>query len=187
MSYLSKVKIVPNDSYHVIRNCPKCGCKTHYINTNNFRVNANGNNIDVWLIYQCEKCKHTYNLTIYERVKPNSIPQESYHKFMANDRELAYIYGNQKKLFMKNRAEVDLEHLSYEIVAEEYKQEHGENGEKVITIYNPYAMKVRIDKVISEILEMSRNKVRTLIKEESIKVSGNYIGKMTQIILNDEV
>lgn len=185
MSYLKEVKIIPTDSYKVIRNCPKCGCKAHYINTNNFRVNANGNNIDVWLIYQCEKCKHTYNLTIYERVRPSSIPKESYRKFMANDKELARIYGNQKELFIKNRAEVDSEHLSYEIVPEKYKQE--QNEEKVMVIHNPYAIKIRIDKVLSEILEISRSKVKALIKDENIKVSGGYIGKLTQIIFKDDI
>ncbi|WP_455794937.1 hypothetical protein [Clostridium butyricum] len=43
----NKYKILPRKSYEIIRNCPKCGCKTNYINTNNFRVNANGKALDV--------------------------------------------------------------------------------------------------------------------------------------------
>ncbi|WP_084023929.1 DUF1062 domain-containing protein [Clostridium taeniosporum] len=39
----------------------KCNEKIHYINSGKFRVNANKNNIDIWLIYQCEKCKSTWN------------------------------------------------------------------------------------------------------------------------------
>lgn len=69
MSYLKKFEyeMVPNDSFGIIQNCPKCGRKTHFKNTEKFRVNANGNKLDIWLIYQCEECKHTFNPAIYER------------------------------------------------------------------------------------------------------------------------
>lgn len=38
MSYLRKIEyeIVLKDSFCIIRNCPKCGRKAHYINTKNF-------------------------------------------------------------------------------------------------------------------------------------------------------
>lgn len=39
--------------------CGGCRRKTEFVNTGRFRVNANGNRLDVWLIYQCERCKHT--------------------------------------------------------------------------------------------------------------------------------
>lgn len=52
-------------------------------------VNANGNRVDVWLIYRCKKCKHSWNLTIYERKKPAKIAPQEYELFMENDAELA--------------------------------------------------------------------------------------------------
>ncbi|HAH17569.1 MAG TPA: hypothetical protein DCL29_00905 [Eubacterium sp.] len=30
-----------------------------FVNSKRFRVNANGNSVDVWLIYRCKKCKHS--------------------------------------------------------------------------------------------------------------------------------
>ena len=74
-----------------------------FLNTGRFRVNANGNSVDVWLIYQCEKCKHSLNLTIYERIRPGRIPRELYEKFMENDEELAEIYGNDREFLKRNR------------------------------------------------------------------------------------
>ena len=87
MSYLTKIEyeIIPTESFSVIRNCSGCGIKMHYINTKRFRVNANGNKLDVWLIYQCEKCKHTLNLTIYERRTATSIPKEEYQRLLGNN------------------------------------------------------------------------------------------------------
>ena len=103
--------IQPRDSYVVLRKCPKCGCKMRFINTNNFRVNANGNLIDIWLIYQCEKCKHSYNLTIYERVKPSTIERKDYEDFLSNNITLALKYGKDKSMFDKNRAEIDVNQI----------------------------------------------------------------------------
>lgn len=59
-----------------------------------FRVNANGNRLDVWLIYRCKKCKHSWNLTIYERIRPSKIKQDDYKLFLENDYEFALKYGN---------------------------------------------------------------------------------------------
>lgn len=83
MSYLRKIEyeIVLKDSFWVIRSCPKCGRKTHYRNTNKFRINANGNKLDVWLIYHCTECKHTLNIAIYERKKVSSIPKKNINVF----------------------------------------------------------------------------------------------------------
>lgn len=63
--------------------------------------------LDVWLIYQCRKCKHTNNLTIYERVRKASLPTELYTGFIENDEELARTYGTDKSIFSKNKAEID--------------------------------------------------------------------------------
>ena len=79
--------------YTIIHKCGRCGKKTAFVSTRRFRVNANKNRLDVWLIYQCEKCRHTLNIPIYERVRAQKIPQELYEKFLANDGELAAHYG----------------------------------------------------------------------------------------------
>lgn len=97
MSYINSIKI--------LHKCSGCGKKMHFVNTGKFRVNANGNKVDVWLIYQCVKCKHSLNLTIYERKNPNRISQEEYQLFLENDEELALQYGNDKAFLKRNRVE----------------------------------------------------------------------------------
>ena len=77
----------------------------HFVNTGKFRVNANVNRVDVWLIYQCEKCKHSLNLTVYERVRPSRISGEEYRLFLENDETLAVKYGNDKEFLKRNRVE----------------------------------------------------------------------------------
>lgn len=185
MSYLvfDEYKINPTGSYKIIRNCASCGCKMHFVNTNNFRVNANGNMVDVWLIYQCEKCKHTYNLSIFERVNPSSINKEVYNRFLSNDVLLSKEYGNNKKLFIDNRAVIDNDSIEYEIVPTSDRSFDIEEG-NVLTITNPFDIKLRVDKVLSEILGINRTKVKNLIKDNTVICTKKYIGKREEIIIN---
>lgn len=93
-------------SLRVYHRCGGCGKKQEFINSGKFRVNANGNRVDVWLIYRCKKCKHSWNLTIYERVKPSRLEQEEYELFLANDDALAAVYGNDISFLKRNNAEL---------------------------------------------------------------------------------
>ena len=93
----------PNQKeFQVVHQCARCGKKAVFINTRRFRVNANKNKLDVWLIYQCEKCRHTLNIPICQRISPQKIPKELYEGFLANDGDLAARYGSDKALFKRN-------------------------------------------------------------------------------------
>lgn len=175
--------MIPKDPFRVIRSCPKCGGKTHFRNTGKFRVNANGNKLDVWLIYQCEQCKHTLNLTIYERKKVLSISKEEYQRFLNNDQQLAEMYGKNMQLFRKNQAEIDFDSVSYDferrkeaIAGSDTMESSGilessATGERpVIMINNPYQMKLRPEKQIAELLELSRSQVKELINKGEIEI-----------------
>ncbi len=185
MSYLKKIEyeMIPKDSFRVIRSCPKCGGKTRFKNTGKFRVNANGNKLDVWLIYQCEQCKHTLNLTIYERKKVSSVSKEEYQRFLSNDQQLAEMYGKNMQLFRKNQAEIDFDSVSYDferrkeaIAGSDAMESSGilessDAGERpVITINNPYQLKLRPEKQIAELLELSRSQVKELINKGEIEI-----------------
>ena len=89
----------------VYHRCGGCGKKQEFINSGKFRVNANGNRVDIWLIYRCKRCKHTWNLVVYERVRSSKISQTEYGQFMENDNELALKYGNDINFLKRNRAE----------------------------------------------------------------------------------
>ena len=99
------VVVIKMNSVRIFHRCGGCGKKQVFINSGKFRVNANGNRVDVWLIYRCKKCKHSWNLTIYERMRPSKINKEEYELFMENDYELALKYGNDIDFLKRNNAE----------------------------------------------------------------------------------
>ncbi len=174
MSYLKKIEyeIAVNESFSVIRSCAGCGRKTHFKNTKKFRVNANGNRLDIWLIYQCEKCKHTLNLAIYERERISSIAKEEYICFLNNDEQLAEIYGKNIQLFRKNKADIDFERVNYEYVKLcETEEKSDDLKEKIILkIHNSFELKIRPEKQIAEVLGLSRNQVKKMIQQKDIRL-----------------
>ncbi len=91
----------------VFHRCGGCGKKREFINSGKFRVNANGGKVDVWLIYRCRKCKHSWNLVVYERIRPAKIPADLLEKFFENDEETAVRYGNDRAFLKQNHAELN--------------------------------------------------------------------------------
>lgn len=164
MSYLNKYQweLVPDNLPIVKRNCPKCNQKSHYISNEKFRVNANKNNIDIWLIYQCEKCKSTWNMAIYERIKPNDINRYEYEKFLSNDKELAREYAFNLSVYNKNKAEVILEDVNYNLSQRKLEAYYINENELVIEIICKYPIEIRVDKLLSDKLGLSRSKIKDM-------------------------
>ncbi len=173
MSYLKKIEyeIVLKDSFWVIRNCPKCNRKTYFTNTKRFRVNANGNKLDAWLIYQCEECKHTLKIAIYERQKVSSISKKEYQYFLNNDEQFAEMYGKNVQLFRKNKATIDFEKVHYDFVKRNETIEYGDFKEQIIIVVNnPFQLKIRPEKQIAEILGLSRSEIKNLLDKGKIEL-----------------
>ena len=218
MSYLKKYQweLNPINLPIIRRNCPKCNEKSSYINTERFRVNANKSNIDVWLIYQCEKCKSTWNMTIYERIKPYDINKDEYEKFLSNDKELAREYAFDLSIYSKNKAEVILEDVNYELIQKELKayytcetptskiieardsrkkQVFGSllnENEFVIFIDCKYPIELRVDKLLSDKLGVSRSQIKSmhekgliLIKDDKNSLNAKVRDKMEIHVLKE--
>lgn len=175
MSYFRKYeyRMIPDSSFTVVRNCPGCGNKSHYINTKRFRVNANGNKLDIWLIYQCGKCRHTLNLSVYERRNVKRIPQEEYRGFLDNDEMLAEEYGRNFSFFQRNHAEIESDAISFhftDVSGECKKNEemiHYQQGD-LIVIENPYGLKIRPEKQAAEALGASRSQIKKMMENDRL-------------------
>lgn len=178
MSYLhtNEYTLVPTQSFTVLHNCSGCNSKSHFINTNRFRVNANGSKLDVWLIYQCRKCKHTLNMPIYERVKSNSIPRQEYELFLQNDEELAEQYGKTLSFFTQNRLVVDPEAQNFELI-DSSKQALTEacayEPDTYVKIRNPYHIQLRAEKVASLVFQLSRSALKKQLDSDKLKITKN--------------
>lgn len=175
MSYLNKYQweLIPENLPKVKRNCPKCNEKTHYVSCEKFRVNANKNNIDIWLIYQCEKCKSTWNMTIYERIKPKNINKHEYDKFLVNDKDLARQYAFNIGLYNRNKAEIILEDVTYKVIENKLEVYCMKEDELVIEFLCNYLIDMRVDKFLSDKIGLSRNEIKSMHKSGEFIIDGN--------------
>ena len=177
MSYQNKTeyrieyKILPTACYKIRKNCAGCGSKQIFVSTGNFRINANGNLLDVWLIYQCEKCKHTLNIPIYERVRAHKLSKEEYQAFLENNLKLAHQYGKDKAIFSRNHLEIAWDLLECELIP--IKTEIFDIQKDLINVFiqNPFEIPIREDKLLAEILSLSRSQVKKLLKEQRITIT----------------
>jgi hypothetical protein len=160
----AEYEIIPTETYKIVRNCAGCGSKTVYRSTDKVRVNANGKQIDVWLIYQCTKCKHTYNLPIHSRISKNRLNKAEYEAFLRNDRKIVYQYGLDRVLLQKNNVEI-LEEPAYVL------RDSGEDTEEgVIRFRNPYHLRIRHDRLIAECLKISRSEAKRVLENGVLSV-----------------
>ena len=91
------IKTVWNIQYltppQVLKYCKKCGKKTQFYSSGQFRINAQRKCLDIWLIYKCGCCETTWNAAISSRVTAQSMPLELLERFTCNDQQLAEKYA----------------------------------------------------------------------------------------------
>lgn len=182
MSYLETETwtLRPLSAFRIKRNCPKCNCKTDYVSTENFRINANGRCVDLWLIYQCEHCKSTYNLPVYERIRPERLAPGRYRQLMENDSRLALEIGVDRALFERNRAVIS-DSAPYEII----KSDITTANKRTIYIKNPYHLKIRLDSLLADGLSCSRSQIKRDI--EAGKITCTQIEPLEKAYIADGI
>lgn len=163
-----------NRSFRLIHTCAGCGKKQSFVNTGRFRLNANGNNLDIWLIYRCSKCSHTLNVPIFERVDRAKIDRDLYKKMLKNDIELAEKYGRNIGFLKSRKLEPD------PVTAELGLYDNNDkiavldiNTPQRIVIYNQCGIKLKAEKIVSLAFEISRSTAKKLIKSEKILILQN--------------
>lgn len=151
------VTVLPESAYEFSYRCPNCRTKRNYYSTNKFRVNANKHKIDIWLIYKCENCDSTKNLTLVERTNPENIDPILYDKFLQNNEELALKYGTDRRVFFQNNLSI-IQSTKYRIEGDEIKSDIFPAG-TIINVKNPYGLKIQPHKLIASVIGVSNTKL----------------------------
>ncbi|HOP11557.1 MAG TPA: DUF1062 domain-containing protein [Oscillospiraceae bacterium] len=171
---MQKWIITPIESPKVLRNCPKCGVVRKFACSNNFRVNANGRNIDVWLIYKCEDCDSTWNMTVLSRVKPEQIEKSLYTAFAKNNADTARKYAFDKSLLSHNHAVTDCSELRYTLEKQVIEDENN-----TIEMTCEYDFGLRLDRAVSEGLGISRTHAKSLLEQNNFSPKTRVYGTIT--------
>ena len=157
--------ITPGSAPAYIKRCSRCACE-RFESSGNFRVNANGSHIDVWLIYRCAKCGATWNIDILTRERAKSIPNELYRAFTDNDAETALKYSLRSDTLSRNNAVPDFGKVEFEIEGE-VPRGTKEDTVLIRMISEPPAI-VAAARLIAQKLGLSRSALKRLIERGGI-------------------
>lgn len=173
-----KCEIIALETPKILNNCHRCKKTTEFYCSDKFRVNAQQKSIDVWLIYKCMHCDSTWNYTILSRVNSNSIDKDLHVSFMENDRETAWNYAFQVGQLRKYCHGVNTD-IRYRVQMDPISV--GENSIE-IRLVSKYIFDLRIDKLLKEILGVSRTKLYQMFEDGNLITfpSINIKGKLKE-------
>ena len=126
-----------------------------------FRTNAQKKRIDVWLIYRCSACDETWNLPIHERVAIDDIAPDTFEAIARNDPVLAQRYAFDLAHLTRHGLRIEESTaMAVRKVLLNGRQEDAALIEIVLALSSP--CRIRLDRLLSSELGITRNQLRTL-------------------------
>ncbi len=168
-----KWQIEPSSPPLYKRRCGKCKRSTLHYCSEKFRINGQGKNVDVWLIYKCQKCDNTSNVTIHSRINPKLINRDDYYKFQNNDIDAAWKYAFDKETMNRNRIEADFSQIEYMIIGDVLSLEAIANMKEQLIefiIGISYPLELKLTYVIRKSLNISLKQLEEMLSSGIISV-----------------
>lgn len=147
----------------VIRYCKKCGKKSEYICSGEFRVNAQQKALDICLIYKCAHCNTTWNSAIYSRVSPQKLGINLLEQFHCNDKNLAMQYAMDIPRLQRNGAEIKMP--AFQVIGEDISLEK----EVCVKIQNQYALPLKVSSILRTKFGISQREFDALLAAHRIQ------------------
>lgn len=149
---------------HLCVPCSHCGHIRSFRSSDKARLNANGKRLDAWLIYHCTICGNSWNRTIFERRPVSTIKPDIMEALQSNNsiwlQRFASDPGELAKLGVpiENSAELSIRRriISVPIYEPDILQ---------INIVVAAVQAVRLDRLLSQELNVSRNQVLSLARD----------------------
>lgn len=162
-------QIVWEIKYHsyppAFKYCPKCGRKTEFLCSGQFRINAQRRSLDIWLIYKCSVCNTTWNAAVYSRISPQSLNAAQLERFHGNDSDLAAEYAMDIDFLHRNGAETGL--AGYSIVGDSFCLDDTDMVK--LKIKTEYFSPLKVSALMREKLHLSKRAYLQLIADGKMK------------------
>ncbi len=172
MSTIQRVQwtIQPKSSPRPWLTCNRCHAIKPFASSGKFRLNANGKQLDAWLIYRCTDCESTWNRPIFERRHVKDIDPAALHSLQSNDMELvrsiAFDAQSLRRKSTRVQEFVDVD-VRKEILIE--GSEPWSALEIVLSVPTPISL--RLDRVLSTELHLSRGYISRLARDGRLRVA----------------
>jgi hypothetical protein len=154
------------------RRCLRCPSASYRAN-GKFRVNANHKLLDVWLLALCAGCGETIKLTVLERVPVRTIDPPTLNRFHDNDAALAARLLADPGLLRRNGVTADWDG-AWALRRTPAGVAEAEVIDTSVRFAEP--IPIRLTRLLSAGLEVSRSEVRRLVADGSLTSSRRLTG-----------
>jgi hypothetical protein len=132
--------------------CPTCRRPQPFACSERFRANANGKVVDIWLIYRCERCDATKNITVVERTPVRRVDRRLLEASMDNDAPTARRVSRDVGLLRRAGATI--------ATGDAWRVDGGPlDAPGPFTLAFPEALLVRLDAVVAAAVAVPRKQV----------------------------
>ena len=129
-------------------------------------------------------------MTVFSRIRTESLSKELFNKFSENNTEIAWEYAFSQEIRRKNNVEADLESVEYEILYNNIPVEDLINiDSKMISfqIQCSFDFNIRVSTVIRTCLGLSSSKLNLLLDSDTVYFNGKPLQKKFKIKNGDIV
>ena len=161
--------VLSTEPPHIKRPCGRCGRPRAFASTGNFRLNANGNRLDAWLIYRCLSCRKRWNRPFFERRPLQCVSQEILASLQDNDEALARQVA--LKPLEDSGCALHEPSRTYTLKKRVLCGDSACSAALRLTIFNPGGCRVRLDRVLADGLGVSRRAVHDLADKDVFQIS----------------
>ncbi len=172
-------KVVPQHTPRVARHCPNCESRRLYYSSDKFRVNAHQRKLDVWLIYRCEHCDYSLNVTVIERTNVKRIDHELHLAYMRNDVAVAWRYAFDRDTLKRHGVLIESD-VEWTLETEPWPAPEASGDAVIVDVDMEYPVNVRVDRILAAGLELSRSKIPNLLKSGKIRTEPATLGKASR-------
>ena len=148
--------------------CSGCGSSRPFQSSGRIRLNANGKKLDAWLIYKCVSCEKTWNRPLFERRNVRDIDPLVLDAMHRSDPD--WVRKQEFDIDALRRRTQQIEECVDFDVSKETLAEGGPSSLE-IELLVPLPTSLRLDRLLTAELELSRSRLHALYDEGRLRVT----------------
>ncbi len=167
---LVQIHVTTQQDPQIRRHCAGCKARSTFASSGKFRVNANGKQLDAWLIYRCVTCRQSWNYPIHARRPVRSLAPVELTALMQNDPALAARHARDVAGLVAAGAEVAAGGTTR--VSRQMLQPVGADTLRIqLILCVAPACHIRLDRLLALVLELPRREIEQLAVAAGVSVA----------------
>lgn len=164
--------ITPQISPQPWISCNGCGGPRAFRASGKIRLNANGRQLDAWLIYKCVDCDKTWNRPIFERRTIRDLEPRILAALQSNDP--LWIRAEAFNLDALRRRAQRIDEFPECGIVKHVLCEARDWTQLEIELTVPFPASLRLDRLLASELELSRKRLQALHDQGALRIASGH-------------